>query len=84
MSESFTIPTFAQYVHKIHEAARNKYNLSWTEVSEELPEHNYRREYHDYLVKAYENGGTITSRHWNSLHKDIQFRLKRTHRYLSN
>lgn len=83
MIETLTIPTFSQYVHKIHEAARNKYDLTWEEVREELPELNYRREYHEYLVNAYENGGTITTRHWNTLHKDIQYRLKRTRRYLS-
>lgn len=82
MSE-FTIPTFNQYVKAIHEAARAKYGITASEAREELPADNYRREYHAYVISAYEDGGTITARHWNSLHEDIQARLMRTHRYLN-
>ena len=77
------IPTFAQYVHTMQDDARKRHGLSWQEVREELPKERYWQEWRDYVVKSYNNGGEFTPQHWAKLDKDLVYRIKRTHRYLS-
>lgn len=64
----------------IHENARTKYGLTWEEVREELPEHNYRREWREYVINAYRNGGEFTPQHWATLDDDLIYRIRRTTR----
>lgn len=76
------IKTFRQYVEDARRSAARRHGVTMAEVTRELPEHHYEREWRDYVVRTFNDGGTIATALWCSFDEGVQYRVLRTPRAL--
>lgn len=74
--------TFVQYVDAQRRNAAARYALTMAEARRELPDHRYTAEWRKYIVRTFNEGGTISTRMWRSFDEGLQYRILRSPRAL--
>lgn len=74
------IKTLKQYMKRIYTLACDKYGIDMGTARYELPAELFCYEYRDYVVRAFNDGATMTPSVWLSLDDRTQYRVMHTQR----
>ena len=77
-----TIMTLKQYTDAEDRATAKYFNVTIAEVRQETPRRRREIEWREYVIKAFDQGGTITTRLWRAMDESLQRRILRRPRAL--